>query len=172
MIRTIFENFLRAFLLIALQVFILNNIGLGGYINPYVYILAIFLLPLETPAWLTQIISFAIGIVVDSIVSTPGMHTSACVFIGFLRPFVLKYIAPRDGYDPDIEASIKDMGFPWFFKYIVVLTFAHHIFLFIVETFNFVNIGHTMIRILLSGIFTITIIVLFQYLKFGNARKR
>ncbi len=172
MIRLIFENVYRALILIVLQIFILNNIELGGYINPYLYILVILLLPLATPAWLTQIISFLIGFIIDSIVSTPGMHTTACVFIGFLRPFVLKYIAPRDGYNPDTEVSIKDLGFSWFMRYVILLTFAHHAFLFFVEAFNLVNFEHTIVRVLLSGIFSVSLIILYQYLKFEKTKKR
>ncbi|MDD2562974.1 MAG: rod shape-determining protein MreD [Salinivirgaceae bacterium] len=171
MIKELLGNIVRALFLIIFQVLILNNIGLGGYINPYLYILIILLLPLETPAWLTQIISFGVGITIDIIVETPGMHTSAMIFIGFIRPFLLKYSAPRDGYETDDEPNIKSLGLSWFFKYALILTSAHHLFLFQVESFNFTNIGHTLIRTVLSTIFTLSLILLTQYLRIGNSHK-
>jgi len=168
MIKTIFSNFLVAIGIILLQVLILNNINLGGYVNPYFYIVFLFMLPFSTPAVLIQIIAFAVGFAVDAISGTLGMHTSACVLIGFVRPFLLRAIAPRDGYETDHKPAIKEMGLVWFFKYTVILTVIHHVMLFFVESFNFVNFWHTILRILLSSIFTITLIILSQYLKVGK----
>lgn len=172
MIKEIIGNMARALFLIVLQVFILNNIGLGGYINPYLYILIILLLPLETPAWLTQIISLLVGLIIDMIVETPGMHASATIFIGFIRPFLLKYIAPRDGYDPDARPTIKSLGLSWFFKYALIITTSHHLILFFVESFNITNITHTILRVILSIIFTMILIVLSQYLRIGDTKNR
>ncbi|NLK16687.1 MAG: rod shape-determining protein MreD [Bacteroidales bacterium] len=172
MIRIILRQLLQAVILLIIQIFILNNIGLGGYINPYIYVLAILYLPIQTPPWLVQILSFVLGFVFDAIVGTPGMHTSACVFVGFIRPYVLKYISPRDGYDTESKASIKDMGLSWFLRYVVILIVAHHTFLFFVESFNAVNFFRTIGRIILSGIFTITLTILLQYLRFGKISKR
>ncbi len=172
MIRIIIRHILTTVILIFTQVFILNNIELGGCVNPYIYILAILSLPIQIPSWLTMILSFIVGFIVDAIVGTPGMHTSACVFLGFMRPFVLRYISPRDGYDSDVDACIKDMGLTWFLRYVITLTIAHHTFLFFVEAFNTVNFFRVVARIALSGLFTITLIILLQYLRFGKTSKR
>jgi hypothetical protein len=45
------------------------------------------------------ITAFLLGITVDMFVDTPGVHTSASVFMAFVRPFVLRILAPRDGYE-------------------------------------------------------------------------
>jgi len=63
MIRIILRQLLQAVILLIIQIFILNNIGLGGYINPYIYVLAILYLPIQTPPWLVQILSFVLGFV-------------------------------------------------------------------------------------------------------------
>jgi rod shape-determining protein MreD len=168
MIRTALNNFLVAAGIIVIQILILNNINLGGYVNPYFYIVFFIILSFDVPAVLIQLIAFAVGFIIDVVAGTLGMHTAACVLIGFVRPFLLKAIAPRDGYDADDKPSIKQMGFVWFFKYTVIMTVIHHTALFFVESFNFVNFWHTLVRIILSSIFTIVLIILSQYFRINK----
>lgn len=164
MIRDSLSIISRFFLLVLLQVLVLNNIQFSGYINPYMYILFILVLPFETPGWLLLVSGFLLGISIDLFANTPGMHASATVFVAFLRPHVLKLIAPRDGYEGGEKPGIKDLGLEWFLKYSIVITVAHHLFLFYIEVFRFAGFFHTMGRVLLSSIFTLILIVLSQYL--------
>ena len=82
--------------LLALQILILNNIKLGGYINPYIYILFIMLLPFEIPGWLLLILGFLTGLTMDAFAGTLGMHSTATLFIAFLRPFILSNISTHE----------------------------------------------------------------------------
>jgi len=58
MIVTILQIVLRFFVLVALQVLILNNIQLGGIINPYLYVLFLLTLPVQTPKVLLLFVGF------------------------------------------------------------------------------------------------------------------
>jgi rod shape-determining protein MreD len=127
------------------------------------YIVFLLLLPFETPKWLLLLLSFAMGITIDIFSDTPGMHTSATVFLGFLRPYILKSISPREGYESATEPRIKNYGVNWFVKYTLILTFLHHSFLFGVEIFRFSGIFFIIARTLLSTIFTTFLIVISQY---------
>jgi len=159
----IVKNIIRFIILVLLQVTIFNNIQLNGFINPYLYVLFILLLPFETPPWLLLFLSFLMGFSVDVFSNTIGMHASACVFMGFLRPFILNYISVRDNYESNIEQGIYIYGFSWFFKYALILILGHHSFLFIVEVFSFNNFGDTALRITMSTIFTLTLVVTSQF---------
>ena len=160
----ILKNIIRFIVLILLQVTVFNNIQLSGFVNPYLYILFILLLPFETPPWLLLILAFFTGLSIDVFSNTIGIHASACVFMAFLRPFVLNLIAVRDNYDSDIEQGLSVYGFSWFFKYALILILAHHSFLFIVEVFSFNNFGDTLIRIILSSIFTLVLVITSQFI--------
>lgn len=160
----IVKNIIRFTILILLQVTIFNNIQLSGFINPYLYVLFILLLPFETPPWLLLVLSFFMGLSIDVFSNTIGIHASACVFMGFLRPFVLNYISVRDNYESNIEQGLYVYGFSWFFKYALILIVAHHSFLFIVEVFSFNNFGDTLIRIILSSIFTLLLVITSQFI--------
>ena len=61
----ILKNTLRFVILVFIQVAILNNIQISGFINPYVYVLFILLLPFETPNWVLLVLSFFLGLSVD-----------------------------------------------------------------------------------------------------------
>ncbi len=148
---------------ITIQVFILNNIQLSGYINPFMYIMFILLLPFETPKWLLLFVAFCLGITIDIFSDTPGMHASATVFIGFLRPYILKAIAPREGYETSSMPRIKSLGLAWVIKYTLILTVLHHSFLFGIEVFKLSGVFFIIGRTILSSIFTTLLIVGSQY---------
>ena len=106
-------------LLLGLQVLVMNNIGFSGYVNPFVYLLFIMLLPFGLPAWILLIIAFFTGLSVDLFSATAGLHTSASVLAAFARPFILRIIAPRDGYEQGDVPGINENGFRWFMIYAV-----------------------------------------------------
>lgn len=166
MISVLSRNIIRFLILVAIQILILNNIQLSGYINPYFYVLFILLMPFETPGWMVTIIGFLLGLTIDLFANTPGMHASATAFMGYLRLFVLRYMAPRDGYEPGTYPRIYYYGLNWFFKYVLFLTLTHHLVLFFIEAFRFTAVGHILMRTLISTIFSVLLIIISQYLVF------
>ena len=160
----LFPRYLVSFiLLVFLQVFILNNIQFSGYINPYIYVLFILALPFETPKWLLLITAFILGLTIDLFSGTVGMHSSATVFMAFLRPYVLKVISPRDGYESETLPQLRYYGTSWFIRYAVILILVHHFFLFFIEVLRFSNFFATFARVVLSSIFTIILVLISQY---------
>ncbi|HAZ04067.1 MAG TPA: rod shape-determining protein MreD [Marinilabiliales bacterium] len=163
MIKTLQQNIFLFILLVLLQVGVLNNIQLGSYLNPYMYVLFILLLPINTPNWLVLVVSFILGLIIDMFADTIGMHASATVFMGFLRPLILQAITNRDNYDSGTSPRIHYFGFFWFLKYTLVLVFSHHLFLFTVEMFNFHSFHLVLWRTVLSTLFTSLLVILSQY---------
>lgn len=174
MITEILKLLLRFIVLVLVQVVILNNIQLGGFVNPYVYVLMILLLPVRIPRFLLLLISFLTGITIDIFSDTMGMHAAACVFLGYVRPGVLLLIAPREGYEAEANPSLKGMGFNWFLLYSTITVFLHHLILFYIEVFRFNEFLSTLSRALLSTVATLVVIMISQYLfgKEGAERQR
>lgn len=162
MIRDVIKFTFIFIVLVLTQGLILNNIELGGYINPYLYVLFILLLPFETPPWITLLVAFILGLSVDTFTSTLGIHTSATVFLAFARKYVLKLIEPRGGYEFGTEPQLQYMGLNWFLIYSVFLVFLHHLFLFFVESFKFSQFFSTMGRVLVSSFFTLILVFIVQ----------
>lgn len=166
MIKVLPRNIFRFVFLILLQVWVLNNIQFSGFINPYLYVLFILLLPFETPGWLVILLSFFLGLSVDMFTDTIGMHASASVFMGFARSYVLQSISPRDGYETGTYPRVYYYGILWFIKYALLLVFLHHLFLFTIEVFNFNTFHLVLLRTMLSTIFTTILVLLSQFIIF------
>ena len=145
---------------------ILNNIELGGHINPYLYILFIFWLPFEMSPWITLLLGFLLGFFVDMFTGTFGLHTAATLFLTYCRPFVLKLLSPREGYEFGLRPNIQDMGLNWFLTYSGILIFLHHSALFYLEAFRFSEFFSILLRVFLSSVFTLVLVTLSQFLTY------
>ena len=168
MINSILRFGLIFILLILLQVLLLNNIQFSGYINPYVYLMFILLLPIEIPSWLLLLLSFATGLIIDFFSGSPGMHTSATVLAGFVRPYILRIVSPKDGYESGSDPSMMIYGFRWFFLYALLMVLVHHTTLFYLEIFRFADFFRTILRVLLSTMFSMTFILLIEFYRRGK----
>jgi len=167
----ILNNILRFVVLILFQGLILNQVTLfGGQILPMLYILAILMLPIETPTWFVLIISFATGASIDIFTNTLGMHISATLMVGFMRKRVLELFAPREGYEIGVKTRIDSLGLSWFLSYAGLLILVHHFWLFFLEVFRFTHFFHTFFRVILSAGFTLLLAVLVQYLFYYKRR--
>ena len=164
MIRGLTINTIRFFLLVFLQLFVLNNIQFSGFVNPYLYVLFVLLFPFEMPGWLMMVSAFTMGLVIDVASVTIGYHTIATVFMAYLRFHLLRFIAPHDGYEAGMSPDIQSLGFRWFIKYVSVLVLAHHFVLFWIESFNVGDLPAATLRALASSIFTILLIFIYQFL--------
>ena len=164
MIREVVVNLFRFVLLVFLQLFVLNNIQFSGFVNPYLYVVFILLLPFEISGWFMLVLGFFSGLLIDVASGTIGYHTIATVFMAYCRYHLLRFIAPHDGYEPGMEPTIPSLGVSWFFKYSAILVLAHHLVLFWVESFRFGDFLPATIRALASSIFTILLIFIYQFL--------
>ncbi|MBQ2498452.1 MAG: rod shape-determining protein MreD, partial [Bacteroidales bacterium] len=64
MYNTLIRNILRFVGLLILQVLIVDNIRLGNFIHPCVYVLYVMILPFDTPKWSLMVNGFLIGFAV------------------------------------------------------------------------------------------------------------
>ncbi len=163
MIRRQINHIILFVLLIFLQVIFFNNIQFSFLIVPYFYVLFVLLLPFETPGWLLLLSSFLLGIIIDLFSNTLGIHAFATTFVAYVRPAILKSFAPRDGYEPGTMPRISYYGFYWFLKYTIVMVLIHHTVLFYIEMFKLTDFFYTLLRVILSTIFTSVFIVISQY---------
>jgi len=96
------------------------------------------------------------------------MHTAATVLAGFARPYVLRLFSPREGYETGADPSMFVYGFKWFLLYTVFIVLLHHTLLFYLEVFRLSDFFNTFLRVLLSSIFSITFILLLEYIRKGK----
>lgn len=150
--RTLYFIFLFFFLL-GLQVIVLNNILLFGFINPYLYIAFIFFFPLKENRINLLLTSFLLGLGVDFFSDTGGIHAFASVFIAYFRLFFIKlYFNKLEADYPFFK--LKEEPFGKVFNYVITLTILHHLLLFTFANFSFNNFSNVLLNTLYSTIFT------------------
>ncbi len=166
----ILKNIIRFILLAGVQVLLLNRINFSGYIDPYLYVLFILLLPFSTPRGVLLIIAFATGAVIDMFSHTYGVHTAATVFMTFLRPGVIRMVSPRQEYENATEPKVSEMGLKWSYTYAAILIVAHNSALFALEAFRFNDILSLAYRILFSSLVTLVLALIVQYVFKGKGK--
>lgn len=153
----------RFIFLVLLQVLVLNNFQIMGAINPKVYILFLFLLPVSTSGSLRLLLAFALGLTIDTFENSGGIHTSATVLLAFIMPILHRLISTSGGVGLN-QISISTLGPQKFLIYISLGVIIHHLWLFILEAFSFRNISWVMYEAIISSIATITIIYIVELL--------
>ncbi len=166
---TIFANLLRFIGLTLLQVLILKRMTIGSsdgfnYLQIMLYPVFLLLLPIKTPHALSVLLGFAIGILVDIFYGSLGVHAAASVLTGFVRPIVLSYLEPKAGYGTNIAPTKSKLGIAWFLRYSSLLIFLHLFFYFSVDAFTFVYIVDILLKTIVSFIFTMVFVIVYQYL--------
>ena len=162
---------IRFVLLVLFQVLVINNIRLGGYVHPYIYLIFIMLLPFNTPNWLLLILGFVLGLTVDMFTGTPGLHAGATTLMAFCRPSIIRLISGNQKFENITEPNLAQLDGMWFFRYSLCMVTVHHFALFFLESFSFRLIGQVLLRILLSVPVSIFLIMVILYI-FKSDRKR
>lgn len=150
-------NCVRFIVLVFLQVFLLNNINLAGYINPYVYVLFILLYPSEGNQPLLIFLSFLLGLFVDIFEDSGGVHAAACAFVAYIRPIALKY---SFGISYEYNSVKLEKAAPIErFTFVASIILIHHFIMFALEIFSFNHIMLLLKSTLFSGIFTLVLVL-------------
>ncbi len=160
-----FIYILRFITLVLVQVFLLNNINLYGYINPYIYLLFILLYPFNGNSTLLIIWSFFLGLSIDVFEDSGGVHAAASAFIAYLRPYILKFSFGLS-YEYNV-VKISKASVPEKLTYLAAMIFLHHLVLFMMEIFSFNHMFLVLKSTVFSGIFTF-ILIYSSIVLFGN----
>ena len=141
-------------LLLLLQVLVLNNVLLFGYVNPYIYIAFVFFFPLKERRFLFIFLSFLIGLTVDIFSDSGGVHAFSILTIAYIRLFFVKLFFKKTTVDfPFFNLQKEQFG--KIFNYTVTLTIIHHFILFSLANFSFQNFINILLNTIYSSIFTL-----------------
>lgn len=170
MTRSGIFQFLAFFLYVLVQVLLLKNLVLFKSSFCFLYVAFILLLPIEFNSLLLMLAGFVMGFSIDIFYDSLGMHAFALIVVSYLRNYWLATITPQGGYDSGSIPAIANYGWQWFLVYTLPLLFVHHFVLFFVEASGFDLFWYTMLKVISSVVFTLTAILILQYL--SPARRR
>ncbi|WP_026996516.1 hypothetical protein [Flectobacillus major] len=163
--RNIIPQILTFVFYLLLQVFFVRQLVLFDYAFCFVYIAAILLLPFETSRLQLVVLGFLAGVFVDIFYNTIGANAAAATLVAYLRPSVITLLTPQRGYDERQVLTLRSMGFTWFLSYLGVLTFIHHLVLFMLEASDWGLFFHVLLKVAASMIFTNFVIVIVQFFR-------
>ena len=162
----VISNILRFLVLLIVQIVVCQHVCLFGYMTPALFLLALFLLPLELPLSLPYLIGFASGFVVDAFAHTLGVSTFACTLMMFTRPYIARFLNGAnvnrfENIDRPVP-GVKD--FRWIFLYTLILTAIYEIASVLLETMTFKNFGHTLLVMIGNTVFTVFVVLCVEYI--------
>ena len=169
--HTLLINIARFILLLLLQVLVFNNMNLGGYLTPAIYVLFILLLPQSINKSMLLILGFGTGLTIDLFLNTPGLHAGATVLMAFARPGIIRLFFRNLEFSSGEAPDVLKLGLGGFFRYAFVLIFIQHMALFLLEVFSFKDIGFTLYRSFLSALLT-TLLIMALVLVTTKRKKR
>jgi hypothetical protein len=161
----IYTLFTFIFYLLA-QVLLFRQLILYNTAFCFVYIAYILLLPIETNPLILMAGAFFLGIGVDIFYDSLGLHALSLVLVAYMRNYWLATITPQGGYDAGLGPTLGVNGLQWFVVYTLPLVFVHHALLFFTEAGGFGIFWYTMSKVITSLVFTMTVLLMFQYLSF------
>ena len=165
MTKLVISNILRFVVLIVLQILLLNYVNFGGYIIPFIYILAVLMLPTRIGNIPLLLIAFAAGVVVDVFCNIPGFHAFCCTLMAFFRVIIGNRMLTRN--DPEViidVPSVRTVPFQPFAVYLLVMTAVYSITYCLLESFSFGNFWITLLAIVLDTVGTWILMMLCQLL--------
>jgi hypothetical protein len=152
------------------QVMLLKQLVLFNTAFCFVYVAFILLLPIETNPLILMLAAFLTGFSIDIFYDSLGLHAGSLVFVAYVRNYWLTTITPQGGYDAGQGPTLAVNGVQWFVVYAIPLVFIHHFILFFTEAGGFGIFWYTMLKIITSLTFTMTIILVLQYFSFDRRR--
>lgn len=153
--------------LVALQVLVFNHIQLAYLINPFPYIYLLLVLPNRQNRAVTVAEGFILGLVIDALSSTWGIHTAATTLAAYMAPAVLRLFARPEQMEKDVP-ELDQMG-PGFVAYAASIIVAHHLVLFALEAFSLRLLPMALLKTVTSGAITLMIVLLLEKIRYARA---
>ena len=154
--------------LVLIQVLFLNQIDLFGYIDPFIYLILIIILPQNIEKWMILIFGVSTGILLDLFEGNLGLNMASLVFISYLKPYLQIITIPRNSVDEKEKLNLKILGFRIFSIHALSIIFFHNLFLFILDYFQNFNILFILFKITASSIITYIFILIIQIFSYKS----
>ncbi|MET4108777.1 hypothetical protein [Hymenobacter sp. UYP22] len=163
----------RAVLYLALYVLLISGtdfvlFDLGWCL---IYLGFLLFLPINTPIVVQLLLGFLTGILLDTVFDTGGVHAAAAVLLMYVRPWVLRLLTPRDGYDAQDSVNIHQMGWQWMVVYLAMLVGIHHVAYFLLELGSFRVPGIMLAKMVVSTLYTGLTLLIIQLVFFPTRRR-
>ena len=105
----------------------------GLYLNCYPYVLPVLLIPMRCPEGRQLIASCLLGLTIDTLYGTLGVHMASTVAMSYAKRWVLLGLTPTSLLTTQVYPRATRMGWGWYMIYAAVLLFVHQLCIFLLE---------------------------------------
>lgn len=158
----IYEFIILFLLTVLFQVLLFDNLQISNYINIYMYIVALLLLPSRTPGAVVLIAGAALGAAIDMLSGMSGINSIALIFAAFIRGGVLKLFVGHDDLSDNIIPTSSRIGVGSFMLYSSVMIIINNAIIFYLDAIYIYSISAIVPKFLISCLATIFIVFLYQ----------
>ena len=151
------ERLIMFVALLLVQMLILNHICLFQVAMPLLYVYFTITFRRGTPMWMILLWNFALGLLIDMISNTPGLAAGCMTLIGFIQPYLLEPLVPRDSAE-NLKTSAATLGLSKFVTLSAILVSIYCLVFFALESFSFFNWQLWILRAVGSALITLVLI--------------
>ena len=149
-----FRNMLRAVVLLLIQVLVLNNLYLGGFVCPVLYVLFVLMMPTDTNRLVMLLCAFASGLLVDISTNLIGIHAFCATLIAFCRiTFADRMLS--EGEKKEIATPCIHTVTPQvYLRQLFFVLGIYNLIYFVITIFDWRQTGRILLSALLSTVAT------------------
>jgi len=160
--KLVWRNIGRFLLLMLFQLLVLNNVYLGAYVLPMLYVLFILMLPTGMNRIALLFIAFGTGLLVDIMANVMGFHALACTVVAMQRIWYADRILTR-GEPVTVERpSIYSVTPQYFIAYLSLMFAIFYLIYFVTELWGTRGLGGVLLATVCSTVVTTLLAVLYQ----------
>ncbi len=151
-------------ILMAFQLIVLNHLELTAYLYPQVFIMILINLPPFINKSYQILIAFALGLIADFFTSSPGLHSSACMFLALIRIGLLNRYDIEEVKANRAWLNLSTLALDKYIFLSSVLVSFYHVYAFALESIGALNTVYYLVTVVLSSVLSFVIILLIQFL--------
>ncbi|HEY4539149.1 MAG TPA: rod shape-determining protein MreD [Faecalibacter sp.] len=161
--KDLFVNIANIILLALAQVFIFNHINFLGSYQPYIYIVFILFYPPYANRYLFVFLAFLMGLMIDILEYTGGIHAFTLTFVAFYRNLIIKLLSGKVNFEMEYFNFNTFSISQWIF-YMAIIILFHHSILLLLENFKFTGILTVLNNALISSGITFIFVIIYKIL--------
>lgn len=164
MSKSVWKIIGRFVLLMAVQLLVLNQVYLGGYVMPMLYVLFLLMLPTGMKRIPLLLIAFGTGLCVDMMSNALGFHALACTVVAMVRIWFGDRILTR-GESTVVETpSIYSVTPQYFVSYLMLMLGIFYSVFYGAELFGARGFWRMLWAVVCSTVVTTALAVFYQLL--------
>lgn len=166
---TFFIRIIRLALLLTIQVLVLNQVHILGYITPLLIGYMLVCMHRGTSRVVTLLWGFTTGLIFDTFSNTAGMASAACTMVAMIQQPLLEKFTPRDAVE-NLVPSFQTIGVWNYLLYTLILMFVLHAVFYLLDAFTLVDWQLTLYSVA-GGTFVSAVLSVFVELLVGGSKK-